>query len=903
MGWIPDRYRELRSLLRRDRVEADVAEELEFHIEMRTQENMDAGMNREDARTEAMRRFGDVERIRQETQGIDDRLRRRKRLRDLIGASWRETRMAARSLVRRPAFSATALLTLTLGIGAVAAIFTVLEGIVLRPLPYAEPDELIWIESRVPGVRAEAAWGLSVAGYFAFKERNRSFDGIGAFVTASLNLSGDQGASRVRTAAVSAALLDVLDARPALGRLIEEEDDGPDGPSVVVLGHDFWQQEMGGDPSVIGSTVQLHGAAYEVIGVMAEGLDLPDLEIDAWRPLPIDPSAPPVNAHWLSAIGRLREDASLETAQADLASITGTFTERFPRAYPESFMRESEFATAIVPLREHVVGGVSRALWILFASVGLVLLIAGANVTNLFLVRSEGRRRELAIRAALGARRGQLIWHYLSESTLLALTAGAIAVLLAYGAVRLLVRTTPEGLPRLSELGLEPTTAAFTLAVAIVVGALLGTIPLAYRLVDYSALREGGRGLTASRKRSITRHAIVIGQVALALLLLTAAGLMLRSFQQLRSVEPGFDPQNVLTMQVALPFSGYGSYEDVMGFYRTLLTRVEALPGVLQAAATQRLPLEDVGGCAVVFVQDRPAAPDDELAAPCVGTAQVTPGFFSTLGIPVRGEAPTWSDMERRTGTVVVTEALAQRLWPGEDAIGKGIRGNGWAEPFYRVAGVADDFRSDGLDRPPLEAVFFPMLPMEGAPLWSPPRSLHIVVKTATANPAMLTPAIRRILGELDPTVPLADVKTMETVIDTSPSMARASFTMLLLGIAGGMALLLSGVGLYGLIAYTVGQRTTEIGVRIAVGAGLDRVVRMVITQSLKLAVAGVVLGLIGALILARLMRSLLFGVSPTDPITLAAVALVLILLALAASFLPARRAARVDPVEALRME
>lgn len=903
MGWIPDRYRELRSLLHRDRVKTDVAEELEFHVEMRTQENMDAGMNREDARAEAMRRFGDMERIRHETEDIDDRLRRRRHRRDLIGGFWRETRLAARSLMRRPGFTATALLTLTLGIGAVAAIFTVLEAIVLSPLPYAEPHELVWIESAVPGVGANAVWGLSVAGYFEFKQRNRTFEEIGGFTTTSLNLSGDQGASRVRTAYVTADLLDLLDARPALGQLIEAEHDGPDGPAVAVLGYDFWQQELGGDGNVLGSTVHLHGSAHEVIGVMAEGVHLPDLEIDLWRPLPIDPSAPPVNAHWVSAIGRLRGEASVEAAQADLTHITATFTERFPRAYPESFMRESQFATVVVPLGEHVVGSVTRMLWVLFASVGLVLLIAGANVTNLFLVRTEGRRRELAIRAAMGAHRGHLAWQYMSESLMLTLTAGGIAILLAYGAVRLLVSLAPSGLPRLPELGLDWTTAAFTLGVAVVVGALLGTIPLAYRLVDYSALREGGRGLTASRKRSVTRHAIVIGQVALALVLLTAAGLMLRSFQQLRGVQPGFDPENVLTMEVALPFSGYGSYEEVLDFYRALLTRVEALPGVLEAAATQRLPLEDVGGCAAVFVRDRPPRPDEEQAAPCVGTAQVTPGFFSALGIPVRGEAPTWSDMERRSGTVVVTEALARRLWPGEEAIGKGIRGNGWAEPFYRVAGVAQDFRSDGLDRPPLEGVFFPMLPIEGAPLWSPPRSMDIIVKTATSQPTTLTPAIRRILGELDPTVPLADVETMETVIDTSPSVARASFTMLLLGIAGGMALLLSGVGLYGLIAYTVGQRQREIGVRIAVGAGVDTVVRMVVAQSLRLAVAGVVLGLIGAIVFTRVMQSLLFGVSPTDPITLAAVALVLILLALTASFLPARRAARVDPVEALRVE
>jgi len=901
MAWIPDRYRELGSLVRGDRVKNDIAEELEHHIEMRTEENMEAGMSREDARAEAMRRFGDLERIRRETEEIDERLERRRRRRDLVGALLRESRLAIRVLLRRPGFTAVALLTLILGIGAVSAIFTVLNGVVLSPLPYPQAEELVWLESRVPGVAPNAVWGLSEAGYFHFQEENRSFAGLGAYRSTSLNLASDNGAARVRAALVSADLLDVLRATPAVGRLIEEADDTPDQPTLAVLGYSFWQRELGGDPDVVGTTVILNAIPHEVIGVMGEGIELPDQRIDVWLPLGMDPARPPVNWHWVQAIARLEPETSPAAAQADVARLTAQFTELFPSAYPESFVRESGFSTSVVPLHTHVVGDVSSALWLLFGAVGLVLLIAGANVTNLFLVRTEGRRRELAIRSALGAEKTHLAWHYLSESLLLCLGAAAGALLLAHGAVKLLLHLAPPGLPRLAELGLGGDAIAFTVLIAIAVGVVLGLVPLVYRLVNYDALREGGRGLTPSPGRNFTRRVIVVAQVAIALVLLTAAGLMLRSFNQLRHVDPGLDPQGVLTMDLTLPYSSYQSYEDVNRFYHDLLVRIEALPGVTEAAATQRLPLADVGGCAAIFIQDDPPEPDEQ--PPCVGTAQVTPGFFDALGIPVRGEVPTWSDMERRSGGVVVTRALADRLWPGVDALGKGIRGNGWGEPFYRVVGVADDFRSDGLDRPPLQAVFFPMLPLEGANLWSPPHSMSLAVKTTLARPEELTGAIRRVLADLDATVPLASVRTMEEVVERSPTVARASFTMLLLGIAGGMALLLSGVGLYGVIAYSVGQRRTEIGVRVAVGAGAGEVVRMVVRRSLMLSIIGVALGLVAALAVTRVMRSLLFGVTPTDPLALVAAAVLLVLLSLVASLVPARRAVSVDPVEALRVE
>ncbi|NIR46295.1 MAG: ABC transporter permease [Gemmatimonadetes bacterium] len=900
-NWIPDRYRELRSLVKRDSIDEDVGEELEHHIAMRTEENIAAGMSPEEARAAALRRFGDVERFRRETREIDRRMRRRR----WRGATWqalgRELRQSLRLLRRHPSFAAIAGLTLALGIGAFTSIFAVLDSVVLRPLPYPDSERLVWLDSPVPGVAPEAVWGLSVAGYFYLKDENRTFGALGAYSRTRTNLAGVGGVARVDVAAVTAGVLDALRARPQLGRSIVDEDDDPGAERVAVLAHEFWTREYGADPEVLGRTIELDAVAYRVVGVMEPGFRLLDDPFDAWIPLQLDRDARPVNAHWLSGVGRLRDGVSLEEAQADLARLTGQFSEVFPGAYQESFMRGAGFTTRVTPLRARVVGDIDRVLWILFASVGLVLLIAGANVTNLFLVRSETRRRELALRSALGAERLHIAWHYFTESLVLCLGAGVLAFGLAYGALELLLALAPPELPRLTEIELDPRAILFSGGVALGAAAFLALFPLGRRL-DYEALRESGRGMTASRRRHAIRHGIVVGQIALALVLLVAAGLMLRSFQRLREVNPGFEAANVLTFEVALPTARYGSYEEVVGFYRALLAGIEGLPGVRQAGATEALPLQDRHACALVFVEERPPEPDKKY--PCIPKALVSPGYFGALGIPLlTGRELEWGDVERRTGAVVVTRALADRMWPGADPLGKGIRPNGWGEPFYRVVGVTDDLRADGFDRPPIEAVYFPPLPLEGAPLWSPPRRMAVAVKTQTANPTSLTPAIRRVLAELDPDVPLANLKTMGRVVSDSPSMLRTSFLMSLLGIAGGLALTLSVVGLYGVVSYVVRQREGEIGVRMALGARVEQVVGMILKGSLRLALIGVALGVLAALALSRLLSSLLFDVSPTDPVTLIGVSLLLLALSLAASYKPASRAARVDPTETLRVE
>jgi predicted permease len=814
-----------------------------------------------------------------------------------------DLRYAVRSLRRSPGFTVIAVLVLALGIGATTAIFALLDSVALRPLAYPDAERLVWISSPVPGVGPDAVWGLSPAGYFHLRSENRTLDELGVYVGAfgatQSTVTGTGEPRRVDGAVVSAGIFDALRARPALGRLFGPDEDRPGAPSVAVLGHGFWEREFGGDPGVIGSIIQINEMPAEIIGVLAPGIELPDRRADLWTPHRLDPAARPVNTHYLGALGRLKAGVTAAEAERDLVRLTNQFTELFPTAYDDGFMRETGFTTRVTPLRDHVIGNIARVLWILLGAVGLVLLIACANVANLFVVRAEARRRELAVRSALGARRGQLAGHYLTEGVLLSLGAGVLGLVFADVGIRLLLALSPAGIPRLEEVGLGGAAVGFAAAVSLGAGVVFGLFPVLRSRIDLAALRDGSRNVSLSPRQHRARAGLVIGQVTLAVVLLAAAGLMLRSFQELRRVEPGFEAEGVLTLEVAIPAARYRSYEDVNRFYRTLLERVEALPGVRSAGAAQVLPLKAMGFCSIVFVEDKPLAPGEQ--PPCVGTHQATPGYFEALGIPVAGRAPDWLDMERAAGDVVVTKSLADRLWPGEDPIGKGIKGNGSEPPFYRVVGVTGELRGRGLDQAASEAVFFPMLPLAGTYLWSPPRAMHLVVQTQLAQPTELTAAIRRLLDEIDPAIPLGAVQTMAEVV--SRSMIRTTFAMLLLGIAAGMALLLGAVGLYGVSASVVGQREQEIGVRLALGAAGAEVARLIVGQSLRLTLAGVGAGLVVALIVTRVMRALLFEVSPTDPVTLGLVALVLVGVALLASWIPARRAARVDPMVALRAE
>jgi predicted permease len=835
---------------------------------------------------------------------------------ELVHSLYRELRQAVRSLRRAPSFTLIALTTLSLGLGATMAIYSVLDAVVLRPLPYRDAHQLVAVlhPATVPG-NGESKWGMSAGGYFQFRALNHTLDDLGGYTTSSAILTGGDNTQpeEVRLARVTATIFTTLRARPYIGTLITAAEDVPGGPRSVVLSYELWRRRFGADRSIVGHTIRLYGTPYEVIGVAEPGLTLPmpgpfastanlaGFGVDVWMPLQLNPTGPFYNSHQYTGIGRLKLGVTVQQAQADLASITRRFPELVPNAYSDRFMRQYNFRVGVTPLKQEVLGPtVARALWILFGAVGLVLLIACANVANLFLVRMEGTRRETAIRNALGASRSQMALHHLAESLLLTLSAGVIGVVLARWGMPALLAMAPRSIPRLAGVSLQWSAVFVGLGLAVLAGVIFGLAPLARRGDDVSALRDGGRGLMGSRRQQGVRSTLVVGQVALAVVLLAAAGLLVRSFQQLRDVKPGLEPHGVLTFEITLPFSDYNTVERAVAFHHDFSDRLAALPGVTSVGASSMLPLQDYGaGCTVVFREGRPYAADEE--PPCVPIPIFTPGYFAAMGITVKGRMPDWKDVGERTQAAVVTRALADRLWPGEDAVGKGIRpGSQGRDEFYRVVGVVPELRAAGLDQPPSEALFVP------ATMLGPPphqngslNTLVYSVRTSNADPMALLPSIRSLLASMSPQVPIVNPLTMQEVV--SRSVAHTTFIMLLLGIAAVMALVLSAVGIYGVISYVVMQQRAEIGIRMALGAQVSQVGGMVVTRSLKLGVLGVGIGLVGALAGTRLLRSLLFDVSPTDPLVLSIVPLVLLAIAAIASFAPARRAARVDPVEAMR--
>jgi putative ABC transport system permease protein len=698
-------------------------------------------------------------------------------------------------------------------------------------------------------------------------------------------------------------MFDVLGIRAVRGRLFTEDDVYEGAEPVAVLGWELWQTQYGGDSGIIGRTVQINSAPVTVLGIVPQGTSLPITghTTNVWRPFLLDRSQPPVNSHWVGTYAKLLPGVTPEAARADIQRLTAELPELFPGAYGRAFMETSGFRADVITVRELVLGGIDRILWLLLGAVALVLLIACANVANLLLVRAEARRREQTVRAAMGAERAHFAVHYLTESLLLALVAGALGVLLAFGALKVIVATAPATLPRLDQVALSGTGVAFAVALGLFTGLVFGLVPALRSTTSFSELRESGRGMTTSRQRRFAHGTLVVGQVGLAVVLLAAGGLMLQSFMNLRNVESGIDEQNLLTFQIFMPGSRFPTYQELYSFEEEFARGIRALPGVETVGTTTMLPLSGVGGCSYTVAEGQIFAPGEE--PPCLATIFIMPGYFEAMRIRVQGEVFTASDVERRAGGVVVSRALAERTWPGEDPIGKGIISFQDGPPWYRVIGVADDVRARGLDEPPVEAIYYPVLSLEGAQQIGPFRGPTYVVRTASADPMQLREPIRQLLLSMDPEVPMANPRTMEEIVMTSPAMARTSFTMTLLAIAATMALFLSAVGLYGVIAYLVGRRRAEIGVRMALGAQVSQVARLVVLQSVQLTALGIVVGVVVALVTMRVLASLLFGVQPADPLTLVAVSALLLLVAVVASAIPARRAARTDPSEALRSE
>ncbi|MQA89387.1 MAG: FtsX-like permease family protein [Gemmatimonas sp.] len=801
-------------------------------------------------------------------------------------------RFAFRRLAGDPGFSAAVLLTLALAIGANVALFTVVNGVLLRPLPYPEADRIVEIRHHAPGLDLPEL--RSSAGLVEFyRDRANSVTEVAAIQTGSRNLSGDDRPERVPTIEVTPDFFDVLAIQPVLGRQLVEADAQEGAPPVAILTYPTWQASFGGDPEIVGRMVEVSGTTTEIAGVMSRSFAYPDPETALLLPLSVDPSAE-FGAFGLTSLARLGPGADVEATRTELNALQQSLPERFPDLSAD-FFESAGWSVSVEALRDRMVGDVAPTLWVLLGTAGLVLLIAGANVANLFLVRAESRRREVAVRGALGASGARIARTFLAESLLLGLSAGVLGVLFADGVVELLRARGPvDLLPRLQEVSVDATVLVFAAAVSVLAGLALGLLPVPSIIRQpAAAVLHGGRGSTAGPARHRARRLLIVIQIALALVLLVGAGLMLRSVLRLRSVDPGLRAEGVLSVGVGLGEAPERS--AAVAFYHRLLEEVAGLPGVVDMGATTSLPVQPVGYNGGSFeIESRPLADD---ALPLVAMWHVvTDGYFETVGIPLlEGRTPVRADAEGGRPVAWVNETFAQRYLDGR-ALGERIRISpdaAWTE----VVGVVGDVRNFGLD----EAVQpFISLPMTATGPVSGLEVMQFVVRT-NGSPTNLVPVIQDAVRRVDATVPITAVRTMEEIIASST--ARTALTMVLLTIAAGVALVLGVVGLYGVISYLVTLRRAEIGVRIALGARPESVRRMILRQGIGLTLTGVVVGLIAAVAVTRVLASLLFEVSARDPVTFAIVAGVLTLTSLVASYVPARRATRLDPMVALRTE
>jgi len=820
-----------------------------------------------------------------------------------MGLDRHDLKLALRRLRRAPLFTAISLATLALGIGATVAIFGVVNSVLLRPLPYPDPDRLVSLLHTAPGL-GMAEVPHSDASYFLYTDESRAFDGLAAWTPQEVNLAGEGLPERVDGLVVTGTFFRVLRTPMLLGRGFSDADDRPGAPLTVVISEGLWRRRWGGAPDVIGRSVRLDGAAAEVIGVAPGEVRLGG-DPQIFRPARLDRSTANSGTVRFYAFARLTQQATLETAHADLARLLPTLPDRYP-GFPKQMFEQARFAPIVRPLKADVVGDVAQVLWILLATVSLVLMIACVNVANLLMVRAEGRQREMAVRAALGASRAQVAAHQLIEAILLALVGGAIGVALAWAALRLFAVLGPETLPRLQEIGLDRRGLLLALAVSLVAGVGFGSLTsfLPGLRPRFSSLREGARGTSAGRERHRVRNGLVVLQVALALLLLVSSGLLLRTHRALRTVDPGFsDPSTILTFQLALVGERFPDPAAVARANEEVVRTLGELAGVASVGATTGLPLARNLATIAVPIEEVPTQPG---ALPPTHLVRWIAGdYFAALGVPlVAGRVFDRADVDQRSRRALVNEAFARQYWSSPEAalgkrIGQGSRG--WSE----IVGVVGDLRERGLELDPPATAYFPSVGPSSGPgpadsLYATP-GLTLVLRSTGGPGAALAPAATRALHERYPDLPVARVQTMEDV--ARESLARTSFAMVMLGLAAGVALFLGAVGLYGVISYIVAERTREIGVRMAFGAERGSISRMVLRQGFLLALIGIALGSVAALGLTGLLRTLLHGVSPLDPVTFAAVGGLLLLVALLASWLPARRAARVDPTVALGSE
>ncbi|HEY4130093.1 MAG TPA: ABC transporter permease [Gemmatimonadaceae bacterium] len=812
-----------------------------------------------------------------------------------------ELRFAVRRLRRAPSFSIATIVVLALGIGASTTVFSVVNGVLLRPLPFPNADRIVAIKHTVQ------TSGLSVAdqsdgGFLLYQNEAHSFSSMALTRRTDVNVAGTASdasrAERMSAADVSASLFDVLGMRPQLGRGFVQGEDRVGGPAIVVISDALWRGQFQRSPSVLGQHLMIDGVSREIVGVMPRGFSYPTASVELWLPIQFDPAKSNAGSFDGLSIGRLRDSVTIAAAQSDLARVLPRLVDLHADEIPRAMWDQLHVQPLVIPMRDALVGDVSQLLWILLGSVGLVLVIACANVANLFLVRGEGRQLELAVRGALGSGFAGIVAQCLSESFVLAGVGGLLGVLLAAFGVRLATTAGTElGVPRLSEVSIDWQVLVFAVSVSVVCAAFVSLVPIlrARRVSIAMVLREAGRGAASGGPRQGTRNMLVVAQVALALVLVTASGLLARSFERLRDVKPGFASNGVLLSRFALPTATYRDGSSILRFDQRLLNEVRALPGVQAATLSNRVPLADGPGGTVVEVEDRPLTPN---TVPRLHFAvSVDRDFFKTLRIPfLTGQTFGALDPQRPMFEAVVSHAFAERYWPDANPIGKRLRA-GAMGPWFTVVGEVADVHLEALNVPANDAIYITLNADDDADFGAQRASALLV--RGDPSSTTLNASVRRVVRSLDSGLPTYDERSLDDVV-TSAS-ARARVTLLLLAVASFLALVLGAVGIYGVMAYVVSLRQREIGVRMALGARPTDVSRMISRHGIGLALTGVVIGIVCTIALTRFLRELLYDVSPTDPLTLGTTSIVLLAVALVASWLPARRAAAVDPADALR--
>ena len=875
-------------LLRPDQ-RADVDDELSFHLTMRQRELEARGWSPGAARAEAERIFGDVDSITRQCLTIDQRRQRRRARREEFFDMWHDVRVAGRSLRRTVGFTAVAIICIALGVAVTTTIFSAVNGILLRPLPYPNADRVAALYAAIPAENVRGV-NISYPDYVSWRETNRTFESLGIWTWTTHTLSGEAEAERVDGAQISPEVLTILGTRPLIGRVFTPEEGPRSGARVILLGHDLWRRRYGGDRGIVGRSITVDAQPYTVVGVMPENFSFPERG-QVWVPFELEEwGEGRDNRGYAGAIGLLKQGVTIEQANADLERVSLQLQKEFSA---ENF----GWTVEATSLREDLVGDLRRPLLIFLGAVGLVLLIACANVANLLLARGATRQREIAVRVALGAGRGRVVRQVLVESLLLAAAGGIVGALLARYGVQLLRFAFPNDPPFYISLRLDTTALLFALLVSTVAGILAGLIPsLRATSVDLtSSLREGGRGEAGGRRGARARSALVVAEIALAVVLVVTATLLLRSYRALLDTDLGFQPHGVLTARVSLPPVRYDSAARRIVFWEQLTSRLRAHPDVETVGSARGTPFSGWNVQASFSIEGRPArAQGDELV---VHYQWVGPDYFKAIGVPLlRGRMLTAADRDTSIHLGVINDVLARREFPNEDPIGKRLKQGGVdsKEPWITIVGVVGEFRHYRLPEPMSPAVYFPLYAQ-------PTYTQALAIRTRRGDPGDLAPFVRETLRSLDPEVPAYEVRTLDQIVARSLWQQRLQSQVL--GTFASLALLLAAAGIYGVISYAVAQRTREVGVRVALGATWRDVVSLVMGQAARLALLGVVIGLAGALFATRLLKSLLYEVRTTDPLSLASAPLILAVVALLAALLPALRATRVDPSTAMRTE